>query len=52
MSDSTKAVFLSFASQAAEAARGMRWVDPAWDNMRDDPAFKALRVDPKNPAPF
>jgi hypothetical protein len=27
-------------------------VDPAWDNVRDDPAFKALLTDPKNSAPL
>ena len=27
-------------------------VDPAWDNVRDDPAFKALLADPKNSAPL
>jgi hypothetical protein len=27
-------------------------VDPIWDNVRKDPAFKALLVDPKNSAPF
>ena len=26
--------------------------DPAWDNMREDPAFKALLADPKNSAPL
>ena len=27
-------------------------VDPTWDNVRDDPAFKALLADPKNSAPL
>ena len=27
-------------------------VDPTWDNVRDDPAFKALLDDPKNSAPL
>jgi TolB-like protein len=27
-------------------------VDPVWDNVRDDPAFKALLADPKNSAPL
>ncbi len=27
-------------------------VDPAWDNVRDDPAFQALLADPKNSAPL
>lgn len=27
-------------------------VDPTWDNVRDDPAFKALLVDPKNSEPL
>ncbi len=27
-------------------------VDPAWDNVRDDAAFKALLADPKNSAPL
>ena len=27
-------------------------IDPTWDNMRDDPAFKALLADPKNSAPL
>jgi hypothetical protein len=27
-------------------------VDPAWDNVREDPAFKALIADPKNSAPL
>jgi serine/threonine-protein kinase len=27
-------------------------VDPIWDNVREDPAFKALLADPKNSAPL
>lgn len=27
-------------------------VDPTWDNVRDDPAFKALLADPKNSEPL
>ena len=27
-------------------------VDPAWDSVRDDPAFQALLADPKNSAPL
>ncbi|MSU24248.1 MAG: tetratricopeptide repeat protein [Opitutus sp.] len=27
-------------------------VDPTWDNVREDPAFKALLADPKNSAPL
>jgi hypothetical protein len=27
-------------------------IDPAWDNLRDDPEFKALLADPKNSAPL
>ena len=27
-------------------------VDPAWDNVREDPAFQALLADPKNSAPL
>jgi hypothetical protein len=27
-------------------------VEPDWDNVREDPAFKALLADPKNSAPL
>ena len=27
-------------------------IEPDWDNLRDDPEFKALLADPKNSAPL